>query len=83
MAGAVGVGAAAPAVTKPRHALVRVAVAAVLANSTWLSATAVVPALRHDWGLTAAGAAWLVVAVQAGFTAWVSRQARESASRCS
>jgi len=49
--------------------LARVATAAVLANSTWFSATAVVPALRHDWGLTAAGAAWLVVAVQAGFIA--------------
>jgi MFS family permease len=59
--------AVAPAITKPRHALVRVAVAAVLANSTWFSATAVVPALQRDWGLTAGGAAWLVVAVQAGF----------------
>jgi MFS family permease len=61
------VAAAAPAVTRPRHALVRVAMAAVLANSTWFSATAVVPALQRDWDLTAAGAAWLVVAVQAGF----------------
>jgi hypothetical protein len=48
---------------------VRVALAAVLANSTWFIATAVVPALERDWGLTAAGAAWLVVAVQAGFIA--------------
>jgi MFS family permease len=44
-----------------------VALAAVLANSTWFSATAIVPALQRDWGLTAGGAAWLVVAVQAGF----------------
>lgn len=50
-----------------RRALVRVALAAVLANSTWFSATAIVPALQRDWGLTAGGAAWLVVAVQAGF----------------
>src|SRR5215831_12510522 len=50
-----------------RRALGRVALAAVLANSTWFSATAVVPALERDWGLTSAGAAWLVVAVQAGF----------------
>jgi MFS family permease len=50
-----------------RNALGRVALAAVLANSTWFSATAIVPALQRDWGLTAAGAAWLVVAVQAGF----------------
>jgi predicted MFS family arabinose efflux permease len=58
-----------PAVTAARRVLVRVAVAAVLANSTWFSATAVVPALRRDWSLSAAGAAWLVVAVQAGFIA--------------
>ena len=51
----------------PRSALVRVASAAVLANATWFSATAVVPALERDWSLTAAGAAWLVVVVQIGF----------------
>ncbi|WP_037501044.1 MFS transporter [Solirubrobacter soli] len=50
-----------------RRALLRVALAAVLANSTWFSATAVVPALSRDWQLTDAGAAWLVIAVQAGF----------------
>jgi hypothetical protein len=52
-----------------RRALLRVSVAAVLANSTWFSATAVVPALSPDWQLTAAGAAWLAIAVQAGFIA--------------
>lgn len=52
-----------------RRALVRVAATAVLANSTWFSATAVVPALERDWGLGASGAAWLVVAVQIGFIA--------------
>jgi MFS family permease len=52
-----------------RRALVRVAATAVLANSTWFSATAVVPALERDWGLRASGAAWLVVAVQIGFIA--------------
>jgi len=57
------------AASSARRALGRVALAAVLANSTWFSATAIVPALQHDWGLTAAGAAWLVVAVQAGFIA--------------
>jgi MFS family permease len=67
MASVVAVRAAAPAVTKPRRALVRVAMAAVLANSTWFSATAVVAALQRDWHLSAGGAAWLVVAVQAGF----------------
>ena len=54
-------------VPSAKRALGRVALAAVLANSTWFSATAIVPALAHDWGLTSAGAAWLVVAVQAGF----------------
>ena len=53
--------------TTARSALVRVASAAVLANATWFSATAVVPALQRDWSLTAAGAAWLVVVVQVGF----------------
>ena len=52
-----------------RRALLRVSIAAVLANSTWFSATAVVPALSRDWQLTAAGAAWLAIAVQAGFIA--------------
>lgn len=57
----------APAAAHARRALARVALAAVLANSTWFSATAVLPALGRDWGLTSAGAAWLVVAVQVGF----------------
>jgi MFS family permease len=52
-----------------RRALLRVAVAAVLANSTWFSATAVVPALSREWQLTSASAAWLAIAVQAGFIA--------------
>jgi predicted MFS family arabinose efflux permease len=47
--------------------LVLVALAAVLANATWFSATAVVPALGADWHLTSAGAAWLVIVVQMGF----------------
>ena len=55
--------------TRARRALLRVALAAVLANSTWFSATAVIPALRVDWRLDSAGAAWLVVAVQLGFIA--------------
>jgi predicted MFS family arabinose efflux permease len=50
-----------------RRALGLVALAAVLANSTWFSATAVVPALEREWHLGAGGAAWLVVAVQVGF----------------
>src|ERR1044071_5733995 len=49
-----------------RRALLRVALAAVLANASRFSATAVVPALEHDWHLTPAGAAWLVIMVQIG-----------------
>ena len=54
---------------RARRALVHVALAAVLANSTWFSATAVIPALERDWDLDPSGAAWLVVAVQLGFIA--------------
>ncbi len=52
---------------RSRRALALTSLAAVLANSTWFSATAVIPALERDWGLGASGAAWLVVAVQMGF----------------
>lgn len=43
------------------------AIAIVLANSTWFSASAVVPQLRADWGLSGGLAAWLTIAVQIGF----------------
>jgi len=49
------------------RALGLVSLAAVLANATWFSASAVVPALERQWGLQSSGAAWLVVAVQLGF----------------
>ncbi|MGI8728592.1 MAG: MFS transporter [Solirubrobacteraceae bacterium] len=51
----------------PRRALGLVALTTVLANATWFSATAVVPALERDWSLGSGGAAWLVAAVQLGF----------------
>lgn len=60
---------AGPRAPSAHRVLGRVALTAVLANSTWFSATAVVPALTREWGLTAAGAAWLAIAVQAGFIA--------------
>ncbi len=50
-----------------RRALLLVALAAVLANASWFSATAIAPALERDWHLTSAGAAWLVIMVQIGF----------------
>ncbi len=52
---------------RPRLALVLVSLAAVLANASWFSATAVVPALERQWHLSSAGAAWLVIVVQIGF----------------
>ncbi|MEM9220810.1 MAG: MFS transporter [Pseudomonadota bacterium] len=41
--------------------------AVVLSMTTWFSATAVVPALAKDWGLTPSQAGWLTNAVQLGF----------------
>ena len=37
--------------------------------TTWFSATAIIPELVRDWGLTAGQAAWLTNAVQLGFVA--------------
>jgi MFS family permease len=44
-----------------------IAAVQVLVMATWFSASAVVPALRADWGLDTAGATWLTVSVQVGF----------------
>jgi MFS family permease len=44
-----------------------IAAVQVLVMATWFSASAVVPALRADWGLGTAGATWLTVSVQLGF----------------
>jgi predicted MFS family arabinose efflux permease len=57
-----------------RNALGRVALVAVLANSTWFSATAIAPALRRDWGLIegaaiAAAAANLALVPAGGLSA--------------
>ena len=43
------------------------AVALVLAMTTWFSASAVVPQLRVEWDLSDSSAAWLTIAVQLGF----------------
>lgn len=51
------------------RALWLVSLVAVLANSTWFSATAVVPALDREWHLHASGAAWLIAAAPLGFIA--------------
>jgi MFS family permease len=44
-----------------------VSLAVLLAGSTWFSGTAAIPTLRAAWGLTDVQAAWLTIAVQAGF----------------
>lgn len=50
-----------------RRALVGLAVAVLLAMSTWFSASAVVPQLRTVWSLGPSTAAWITIAVQVGF----------------
>lgn len=47
--------------------LISIAAVQVLVMATWFSASAVVPALRTEWQLTAGGAVWLTASVQLGF----------------
>ncbi|MDX1659815.1 MAG: MFS transporter [Nitriliruptorales bacterium] len=51
------------------RALSLLAVAMLLAMTTWFSASAVVPQLRDAWGLSSAAASLLTIAVQLGFVA--------------
>ena len=44
-----------------------IAVVQVLGLAVWFSASAVVPALREAWGVSAAAAVWLTASVQLGF----------------
>jgi MFS family permease len=53
--------------TTARRQLLLIAVVQVLAMSTWFSASAVVPALRAEWGIDSREAVWLTAAVQLGF----------------
>ncbi len=50
-------------------ALARLAVAMVLAMTTWFSASAVLPQLRVEWDLSSSAGSWLTIAVQLGFVA--------------
>jgi MFS family permease len=52
-----------------RGQLALMALVQVLVLALWLSASAVVPALRAEWGLSAQGAIWLTAVVQIGFAA--------------
>ncbi len=49
--------------------LALLALAELLGMSLWFSSSAVVPALRAEWRIGDAGAAWLTLAVQLGFVA--------------
>ena len=51
------------------RALTILALAMVLAMTTWFSASAVLPQLRSQWTLSAGESAWLTIAVQLGFVA--------------
>lgn len=51
----------------PHGTLAVLAVTLLLIKSTWFSATAVVPQVRAEWGLSAEAVAWLTIAVQWGF----------------
>src|SRR5262252_3995352 len=68
--------AAAPSAPEPSHpppgrwrALTLLASAELLGMSLWFSASAVAPALKGQWHLSDASAAWLTLAVQLGFVA--------------
>src|SRR5690606_40041263 len=50
-----------------RRQLGLIASVMVLALATWFSASAVVPALRVEWSISAAPATWLTASVQLGF----------------
>ena len=50
-----------------RRALGLLALALVCSMATWFSASAVIPQLRTDWGLSRGAASWLTIAVQLGF----------------
>lgn len=52
-----------------RRALALLALTELLGMSVWFSASAVVPALREAWGLSASAQAWLTMSVQLGFVA--------------
>jgi len=52
-----------------RRELTLLAVALVLAMSTWFSTAAVLGQLRDVWGLSDSEASWLTIAVQLGFVA--------------
>lgn len=57
----------APPASRRRRQQGLVALVQVLGLAVWFSASAVVPAVRAEWGTGAAGAVWLTASVQVGF----------------
>ena len=51
------------------RALAVLALAMMLSMAPWFSASAVIPQLRDDWGLSTGAASLLIIAVQLGFVA--------------
>ncbi len=47
--------------------LAGVSLALLLSMTTWFSATAVIPQLKAQWGLSDTLSAWMTIAVQVGF----------------
>ncbi|WP_311208406.1 MULTISPECIES: MFS transporter [unclassified Aeromicrobium] len=54
-------------VSSPVFAVAVIAIGTLLSMSAWFSATFVIPQLRVDWALGAAGTSMLTIAVQLGF----------------
>lgn len=52
-----------------RKQIYLLSLAELLGMSVWFSASAVVPELTREWGLSSSGQAWLTIAVQLGFVA--------------
>lgn len=50
-----------------RRPIYLISLAELLGMSVWFSASAIVPALTREWGLSASGQSWLTIAVQLGF----------------
>jgi MFS family permease len=52
-----------------RGALIALGLTLILGMTTWFSASAVIPQLRVEWGLSTQVASWLTISVQLGFVA--------------
>lgn len=53
--------------SKKWRILFTLSLAELLGMGVWFSATAVIPSLQAEWGLSSAGTAWLTMSVQIGF----------------